>query len=365
MGRLRLRERRHRRARSSSATRDVNTIAGRRRRALSATSCSPACSSATREYKGDFGDSGGDFKLNEPIRNVLRRLRRRPVVRRRARSASATSTTARPPQHRARRRDAHGVRRHRAATTSWRALLGGYWFRPAPTWSTARSRKLDLPEDRACAQFSEQRQRQHRADLRPAEARIADHEPRLAGRRQPRQRSGRSRASPGSTTSRTTRAASRRRRWRIDGTVHGSRLQAGRQLVRCSISARAGFRRRDRLHLRQRHRAARATATTRRSRSACASRCSGAARREEPFGGSFLSRYVVRASRAKTRQRASPAIARGPYHDVHSPSTRSTRLAPARARAPRVARAKRVRLGRQQDALRRRATPRRRRRVAG
>ena len=58
---------------------------------------------AYTEYKGDFGNGGGDFKLQRADVHALRRLRRRPVVRgRHARRGGAR--LQHQPHHRAGRR---------------------------------------------------------------------------------------------------------------------------------------------------------------------------------------------------------------------------------------------------------------------
>ena len=106
------------------------------------------------------------------------------------RSAPAASTTRRHAQDPARRADAHRERGDARLRVTGR-LLGGYWFRSAATGCTVRTRACTYDEGVVQPVLGE-RVGQHGADLRPAGARAAPVEPRLAGRRQRRAASARS-----------------------------------------------------------------------------------------------------------------------------------------------------------------------------
>ena len=285
------------------------------------------------ENKGDFGGSAGNYKLKETSAHVLRRLWRRPVVRRRH-ARRRRSRLQRPAQHPARHR-CHA--RNRGDPSGWHfmaSVLGGYWFRPAPTCSTARSCASPIRNprdgfseqgsDSTALSYGEQKRESLITSLgwqAPAAWACSVRSAACLGIRERRRRAQRH-GDAGRPRPPATRFPA----------------QAGRQLVRCRRRQRR-LRRRDRLHHRQPARAARTTATITASRSACASRCSGRDRgSEEPPRAALLwSRYAVGDACAQRRRASasSPAIARGPYHDVHSPSISVDRLVPVARRAPR------------------------------
>ena len=137
MGGVRLRERRHLRARASSGNGDINTICGRRRRA-------PDRPHARRppvrvhRIQGRLRQRRRRLQAARADDDGLRGLRRGPVVRRRARSVSATldySTNRNIALGAATRT---GVRRRPAATTTSRACSAATGSSTG-TGTTARS----------------------------------------------------------------------------------------------------------------------------------------------------------------------------------------------------------------------------------
>ena len=181
-------------------------------------------------------------------------------------------------------------------------------------------------------------------------------EPRLAGHRA---------ASAGAAV-RARDVGIREQGRRAHGERHAGRRSTAR--TRCPASSRttttcaasiggaSGLRPRDRLHHRRRNGGQERRQRLRRSRSACACRCKRSAR----FDGARCGQRVPRASARRPVDRAR-AVPRRPL--AVDEVRRASPCAPRSA--SRVARAKRVRLGRQQDARRPRATPARRRRAPG
>ena len=107
---------------------------------------------AYSEYKGDFGNSGGNFKLSEPMLHVLRRLRRRPVVRRRH------ARRRQPRLQHVKRNIPLGAatRTETGDTNGWHnvaRVLGGYWFKHGD-WDHGPFAKLTW-EKAVVRQFSE------------------------------------------------------------------------------------------------------------------------------------------------------------------------------------------------------------------
>ena len=102
---------------------------------------------------------------------VYARLRRRARGTSAPRSASARSTTSTNRNIALGADHAPGVRRRRTGYHNVARLLGGYWFRYRD-WNHGPVRQAHLGEDRR-APVQRERQRQHRAHLRPAEARRA------------------------------------------------------------------------------------------------------------------------------------------------------------------------------------------------
>ena len=310
VGGVRLRERRHLRARASSGNGDINTSRSAATCA-SPTACSPACSSRTREYKGDFGNGGGDFKLREPMMTAYGGYGEGPwYVGATLGLGSLDYSTNRTIALGA--DDAHRSPATPTATTTSRACSAATGSSTG-TGTTGRSPSSRGEKDRR-APVQRERQRQHRAHLQPAEGR------RVRGRawasRPPATSSGFrpfARATWEYNFDADTRSGQGQVEHARTELVHRARLRRRTTTGGCStlgvsrdFGRVTGFLSGQRLR-RQRRR-----------------------RLLGDHGGN--SRPACK--RAESREGArGPAIARTPYHDVHSPSTSAHGLRQRRARA--------------------------------
>ena len=323
------------------------------------------------ENKGDFGNSGGDFKLNETTGTVYAGYGDGPWY-------VGVSMLVGDLDYNTTRNITLGARRRApspatpAAGTYAFRLLGGYWFKTSSDLVHGPFAKVAY-QDIIVRGFSEngsssttlRYDQQDRESLQTSlgwqvggqvgpgpSVRARDVGVRSEGR--PAQRAG------------ALGHAGR--------PVHGPRATSPTTTGSSTRSARRPTSAASPATSRARAPPARATATATRVtvglRVPAVTQSKPQQQRGRPRGGLVVSGRPQRFSRDSRRASArsdarqrSPAIARGPYHDVISPSTRCAGLPRALGERLRVAGAKRVRLGRHAGCARRRATRDRRRRA--